>query len=86
MRIAFGIFLILAGIALGLYVGLWVCFIGGIVNVIDEVRAPELSGLNVAIGVVKILGAGFCGTISAVFLIIPGGVILSCVDRQGPKF
>lgn len=68
----FGLLMIVFGIIAGLYVGIWVCFIGGIVGVISEVRAEHLSAVNVAISVAKVVLAGLAGWISAMPLIIPG--------------
>jgi len=67
-----GSVMIVAGVALGLYVGLWVCFVGGIVDVIEQIRAEHLEALVVAWGVAKILFAGLFGWIAAAVLLIPG--------------
>jgi hypothetical protein len=67
-----GLLLVLAGFAFGLYAGVWWAFIGGIVDIINEVRAHELSALNVAIGVAKIFFAGLIGWFAAMLLIVPG--------------
>ena len=72
MKAIIGVMLILAGIALGLYLGVWVCFIGGIVDIIDQIKAPELSAMAVAWGVVKIVFASLVGWLAALILILPG--------------
>jgi hypothetical protein len=72
MKAIIGLLLVILGIACGLYAGIWWAFIGGIVDVITEVRAPDLSALNVAIGVAKILFAGLIGWVAAMVLILPG--------------
>lgn len=77
MKIIIGLLLIVAGIALGLYVGLWLMFIGGIVSIIEQIRAEHLDALTVAWGVVRILFAGLVGMLAAIVLIIPGGRIIS---------
>jgi hypothetical protein len=71
-----GTLLCILGVALGLYVGLWWAFIGGIVQVIEEIRAPELSALGVAIGVIKVMFAGFVGLISALCFVMPGATMI----------
>jgi hypothetical protein len=76
MKQVIGLLLIVVGVALGLYVGLWWAFIGGIVDIITEVKAPDLSAMNVAIGVAKILFAGFCGVLSASILVLPGAAMV----------
>ena len=76
MKAIIGLILIIAGIVLGLYVGIWVCFIGGIVQVIDQIRAPELTATIVAWGIAKIFLAGLFGWLSAMLGIIPGYALL----------
>jgi len=64
--------MLLAGAAIGLYVGVWLCFVGGIVDVIEAIRAPELSAMPVAIGVAKVVFSGVAGWLSGICLAIPG--------------
>ena len=73
MRQIVGILIILGGIVLGLYVGLWVCFIGGIVQLINEIKSPEaVVAINIAWGIAKIVFAGLFGWLAGLLLIIPG--------------
>ena len=72
MKALFGILLVLAGIALGLYVGVYIMFIGGIVDVINQIKAPEISAMAVAWGVAKVVLASFIGWLVAIVLILPG--------------
>ena len=76
MKTFIGFAMIATGIILGIYVGVWHCFIGGIVDVIQQIRAEELKALSVAIGIAKILFAGAAGWLSALIFIIPGAGIL----------
>lgn len=76
MKSILGLLLIVAGICLGLYVGLWLCFIGGIMDIITAVRAETLVKATVGWGVVKIIFAGVAGWISGLLLIIPGKIML----------
>lgn len=76
MKTTLGILLILAGIAAGLYCGLWWAFIGGICALIEAIKAPQLVALDVAISIVRILGAALIGWLSALVLIIPGVAFL----------
>ena len=75
-KIIVGCLMCVGGLILGLYVGLWVCFIGGIVDVIGEIRADHLVAMNVAIGIAKVLLASFFGWVSAMVLALPGYVML----------
>ena len=73
MKRLLGALMILGGIAFGFYVGLWVCFIGGIVQLINEIKSPEaVVAINIALGVAKIVFAGLAGWVSALVLIVPG--------------
>lgn len=76
MKTAFGLLLILAGVILGFYVGGWICFVGGIVDIIESFKAPEVVATDVGVGVLKIVSASFCGVISALVLLIPGCAML----------
>lgn len=75
MKGLIGLLLIIAGLALGVYVGLWLCFVGGIVQLVDALKAPNVDGMQIALGVLRIMFAGFAGMVSAVVLIIPGMVM-----------
>ena len=76
MKTALGLLLILGGIAFGLYAGAWWAFVGGIVQMIGEIRAPELSAVSVAVGLLKVLCAGGIGVFSALVCIVPGLAML----------
>ena len=68
--------MIIGGIVLGLYVGVWVCFIGGVVGVIMEIKAEHLSAMGVAVGATKVMFAGLAGWLSFAVLFIPGKFML----------
>lgn len=73
---ALGVLLVVLGIAAGLYFGLWLCFIGGIVDIINQFKAADTSAMIVAIGVVKILFASFIGWLAAAIGIVPGVALI----------
>ena len=76
MKVLIGILLILGGIALGIYLGFWVCFVGGIVGLVTAIRVP-VSALTIAMDIAKVFFAGVIGWLSAIILIIPGVAILN---------
>jgi len=80
MKALIGILMILGGIVLGLYVGVWLCFIGGIVGVINQIVAAvngsEVVAMTIAVSVAKIVFAALAGWLSAIILIIPGAALL----------
>lgn len=67
MKQILGIVLIIGGGFLALYIGGWVFFVGGIVDVIEQIRAPELEAVAVAVGIAKVIFAGFTGV--AIFVV-----------------
>jgi hypothetical protein len=71
-----GLILIVGGIVFGLWAGIWWAFIGGIVQIVEQVRAEQIDAYKVAFGVVKIVFAGAIGGISAFVLIRPGAAFL----------
>jgi hypothetical protein len=82
MKTVIGSLLILTGFAVGIYCGLWWAFIGGIVAIIEQVKAPEVDAMAVAIGIARILFASAIGAFSAMVCVVPGLAILktSCMD------
>lgn len=72
MKMILGLALMAAGIALGLWAGIWWAFIGGIVDVIREIRAPELDAMSVAVGIAKVIFAGLIGWLAAALALLPG--------------
>lgn len=79
MRNAIGLILIIIGATLGLYVGVWLCFVGGIKDILNVLRMAInnniIEGLKLGIGIIKIVFAGFIGQLSASICIIPGYII-----------
>ena len=73
MRNFFGMIMILAGVALGLYMGLWICMIGGIVDMVNNFPHDVV---GVLWGAVKFFFSGLAGYASAFLLIAPGAVML----------
>jgi len=71
-----GVIMIIAGLVLGVYLGLYVMFIGGIIDIVDEINAVTADGGAIAWGIVKICFASLVGTLSGLFLIVPGAKIL----------
>ena len=76
MKVLFGILLMLIGVVFGLWAGLWWAFIGGIVDVIREILAPDLNALNIGIGIAKIFFAGLIGWAAAAIALVPGYAIV----------
>ena len=77
MKLGIGILMVLGGIALGLYAGLWWAFIGGIVQIVDAVKATPVEALSLAFGIAKVVFAGAIGMFSGMVLVLPGFAFIS---------
>lgn len=84
MRQVIGVLVILAGIAFGLYAGLWWAFIGGIVDVVEAVKASPVDAAGVAFGIAKVFFAGLIGWATFAFVAFIGFAIADTrVRRRG---
>ena len=54
MKNFLGVLLIILGVITGIYLGGWVMFIGGIIDVIQVVQVPPIIPGDLAIGIAKI--------------------------------
>ena len=57
---------ILAGVLGGLFVAVYLCLYGGIVQIIHGVSVSPLGASDIAIGAVRVLATGFCGWLTFV--------------------
>lgn len=83
MNKLFGLMIGLLGLCIigcGLYFGLWVCFVGGIVDIIDQFKAPETSSTTIAVAILKICITSLVTTISFVV-----GVVVSVLGFMSIK-
>lgn len=71
-----GVLLIVLGIALGLYVGVWVMFIGGIFEIVDFIKLGLEDYSMLAWGIIKIILSSLVGWLCAFILIVPGGSLI----------
>ena len=60
VRFIIGLIIIVAGIGLGLWLGLWVMFIGGIIQVVQSIH-PVVQAGGIAIGIAKVIFAQLVG-------------------------
>lgn len=71
-----GIILMVAGVALAVYAGLWWAFIGGIIQAVEAVKATPIDAMDLALGIARIVFAGFIGVMTAVVAVFPGYAML----------
>lgn len=72
MKKIIGILIAIVGIALGIYVGVWLMFIGGITQIVNSIN--PVNGLGIAFGIARIVFCGIGGLITWLGIVI-GSVI-----------
>lgn len=72
-----GALLMAAGVVAGLYVGVWLMFVGGILQIIAAAK-DGWALTEIGIGIVRIMFAGFTGWVVAIVAIFPGFALFSC--------
>lgn len=65
MRNVLGLLIIIASVLFGVYVGGWVLFVGGIVQVIEAIKATPVEALGIAVGILRVVVAMAVGTLIA---------------------
>ena len=77
MKLAIGLLMVVGGVILGAYVGLYLCLYGGIVQIVQSIVAPQVDAFGVATGIVRVFITGVAGWLSASILAFPGMAIVS---------
>ena len=75
-RYLLGSFIMLIGAICGVYVGVWVLFIGGIIDIVNAIKVQDLvSYSNIGIGIIKMLFGGLGGWITFILFFMVSGFI-----------
>lgn len=72
IRTILGLFLAVVSVIAAAYVGVWIMFVGGIVQGIEGIKASPVNSLDIAFGVLRIVFAGFVG-----YLVVVVGFMLT---------
>jgi len=72
IRNLLGLLLVIGGIILGLWLGVYIMFIGGIVQLINAVKATPVEAMGIAIGITRIIFAGLVGWVAGGLCIATG--------------
>ena len=72
MKVIIGLVLLVLSVIIGLWLGVWVMFIGGIVQIINAVQVHPVHAVDIAIGLFRIFGAGIVGFFSFMVLFAAG--------------
>ena len=75
-RTILGLLIIVASVLGGLYVGGWIFFVGGIVEVIEAIKATPVEAIGVAVGILKVVLASTVGVLVAVLGAMFGASLL----------
>ena len=83
MKMIFGSVLLVLSVFLGVYVGFWLMFVGGIIQFVNVIQMHPIPGLGIAMAIVRILGATFAGFLSFGIILTTGlGLIKSSVNEN----
>jgi hypothetical protein len=78
MKTLFGIIIILLAAAIGLYVGVYLMFIKGLIQAIEAAKATPIEATGLAFGVARVIFAAFTGWLSFLLGMLVGvGLIQS---------
>lgn len=82
IRTILGVLLLVLAVPVGLYVGVWLCFILGIVQVIEAVKATPIESMGVAVGIFRIIGSIVIGIFSVIIMVIPGYAMIATAYKR----
>ncbi|MBI4134390.1 MAG: hypothetical protein HY475_03140 [Candidatus Terrybacteria bacterium] len=85
IRAILGFATVLGGIAVGVYVGLWLMFVGGIVQIANSASEQPIDSNGIAWGAVRVVFATAAGEAIAVLLIFIGLAIVGLTPRLGRR-
>jgi hypothetical protein len=77
VRAIIGVLIIILGIAGGIYLGAWLCFVGGIIQVIEAVKATPIISSGIAIGLLRIVSASLVGWVTFLFCSVVGAFFIT---------
>ena len=75
MKKIIGILIVIVGIALGIYVGAWLMFIGGIMQIVNSINPVNV--LGIALGIARIVFCEIGGLIANLGVVIGSEIGLS---------
>ncbi len=75
MKKIIGILIAIVGIALGIYVGAWLMFIGGITQIVNSIN--PVNGLGIALGIARIVFCEIGALIARLGVVIGSAIGLS---------
>lgn len=80
MKTLLGLLLVILSIVFGLYVGFYLCLVGGIVGIIQHVKSAEtISAVVIAFNLLRIMAVSLAGWLTFMILFLPGLALLKSV-------
>jgi hypothetical protein len=76
IKVILGLIMIIAGVIIGVYIGVWLMFIKGLVQIIEGAKHEPVNAMWIALGIFRVIASSFVGWLSSILLMIPGFVIL----------
>jgi hypothetical protein len=76
LRQVLGALLMVGSIGIGLYLGLWVCFVGGIVQIVEALKSTPIEAIGVALGLLRFFVASLVGWGSFYISLIIGRILI----------
>jgi len=73
----FGLLLVIGGMLLGIYVGGWVMFIGGIVGVIEAAKAAPVDALGLLLSLLQTASSAVVGAAVVFLMVVPGVALMA---------
>ena len=68
--------MIIAGLFLGFYVGVYVMLVGGVIQFVDALMMDPVSATGIAVGIARVVLASATGAVSAALMVLPGYLML----------
>lgn len=75
MKKIIGILIAIVGIVLGIYVGIWLMLVGGIIQIVNSIN--PINGLGIALGILRIIFCEVGGFIAWLGIAIGSAIGLS---------
>lgn len=76
MRNAIGVLVLVFGVCLSIYLGFWLGFVGGVVQILEAIQTTPIQSLNVAIGLLRIMTSTFVFGITILITFLVGKSII----------
>ncbi len=81
-KLILGIIFLIGAVLGGLYVGLWLCLVGGIVQIIEGAKATPIASMDIALGVLRFFCTALAGWGTFFIGVFISGAFLNSASRR----